>query len=164
MNTKREDFLINKLFFPFAAFVIFFGMIIDVSKDNSAIDTQFKSDYIIYEKLLGHSPYLLNDDIRIEIQSIEQINTTKKKSKEVKGKIFLSNKDEITLNKNKLIAMNFLCTNPESVNLLVNGYVLDFYVITKVKNKYTTLNKIFDTFNLKLMNCKNNANYIEKTN
>ena len=159
MNTKREDFLINKLFLPFAAFVIFFGIVIDISKDNSAIETQFKNDYVVYEKLQSHSPYLLNDDIRIEIQSIEQLNTTKKKSKEVKGKIFLSNKDNSTLTKNKFIAMNFLCTNPESVNLLVNDYDLSFFVITKVKNKYTTLNKIFDTLNMKLIDCKNNNNF-----
>ncbi len=159
MNTKREDFLINKLFFPFAAFVIFFGIIIDASKDNSSIDMQFKSDYAIYKKLLMHSPYLISDDIRIEIQSIEQINATKKKSKEIKGKIFLSNNENNELTKNKFIAMNFLCTNPESMKLLFNGYNLDFYVITKVKNKYTTLNKIFDTFNLKLIECKNNNNY-----
>jgi hypothetical protein len=77
----------------------------------------------------------------------------------VKGKIFLSNKDNNILTKNKFIAMHFLCTNPESVNLLVDDYDLSFFVITKVKNKYTTLNRIFDTLNLKQRDCKNNNNF-----
>jgi hypothetical protein len=159
LNTKREQFLINKVFFPFASFIIFLGIIVDASKDNSSIDKQFKSDLVIYNKLLEKSPYQLNNDIRIEIQSIEQINSTKRKSKEVNGKIFLSNAEYEVLNERKLIGMNFLCTNIETTKLLSNDYILHFYVITKVKNKYTTLNKILDGFNLKKLDCQNNKNY-----
>ena len=153
-ENNRAEFLLNKIFYPICIVIIFLGILRDVTEDKSPIYKQFENDDRKYDSLLSQSPIKINNDTSIESQSLEHIYTSKRKSKALRGKVFLKNSSPENLIKNQLIARQFFCTNPDAMTLMSNDYTMDFFVITKMKNRYTTLNHIVTQMIINKSDCQ----------